>query len=109
MLRLLGLIACIVVVSANCPPREEMIKCFYEKTDINNDGVVSRRELTKQVFSTLRWYEKIPFKIFGGIGQIMKDCDVNHNGELTVEESVGAKSCMDTCFKRRNTQNKFNC
>ena len=109
MLRLLVLTAGVIIVSANCPPREEMIKCFYEETDTNNDGIVSRHELTNKVFSRLHWYEKLPFKLFGGIGQIMKDCDVNHNGHLTVQESLGAKNCMDTCFKRRNTKNKFNC
>jgi len=99
----------VVVIQASCPPRESMIKCFYEKSDINNDGVVSRHELSQQVFSKLSWYEKIPFNLFGGISKIMKDCDVNHNGQLTVEESLGATHCMDSCFKRRHTKTKFNC
>lgn len=109
MLRLLILIASTILVSANCPPREDMLSCFYEKADTNNDGVVTRHELSRQVFSKLRWYEKLPFNLFGGIGKIMKDCDVNHNDQLTVQESLSAKNCMDSCFKRRHTKNKFNC
>lgn len=97
------------LVSANCPPREDMVKCFYEKADINGDGIVTKHELSKKVFSVLAFYEKIPFNVFGGIGRIMNDCDANHDGKLTVEESLSMKHCMDSCFKRRNTKEKFHC
>ena len=98
-----------VGVQANCPPREDMIRCFYTKADKNGDGVVTKHELSKKVFSALVWYEKVPFNIFGGIDRIMKDCDANHDGQLTVEESLAMKHCMDSCFKRRNTKEKFHC
>lgn len=98
-----------VSVQANCPPREDMIRCFYTKADKNGDGVVTKHELSKKVFSALAWYEKVPFNMFGGIDRIMKDCDANHDGQLTVEESLSMKHCMDSCFKRRNTKEKFHC
>lgn len=94
---------------AGCPPREDMIRCFYEQADKNRDDIVTKQELTKKVFSTLAWYEKIPFNLFGGIDQIMKDCDANRDGQLTVEESMLMKKCMDSCFKRKHTKQKFHC
>tara|TARA_B100000780_G_scaffold190546_2_gene134147 strand:- start:67 stop:480 length:414 start_codon:yes stop_codon:yes gene_type:complete len=109
MLKKLILIVTLALVQANCPQREEMMRCFYEKADKNGDGIVTKHELSKKVFSTLSWYEKIPFNIFGGIARIMKDCDANSDGKLTVEESLSMKYCMDSCFKRRHTKEKFNC
>lgn len=103
------LLIMLVSVQATCPPRKEMIRCFYTKADKNGDGVVTKHELSKKVFSALAWYEKVPFKIFGGIDRIMEDCDANHDGQLTVEESLSMKHCMDSCFKRRNTKEKFHC
>ena len=109
MLKKFILLVALVIVQASCPPREDMIRCFYEKADKNGDGIVTKHELTKKVFSVLAWYEKIPFNIFGGISRIMKDCDANHDGHLTVKESLAMKYCMDSCFKRRHTKEKFNC
>ena len=99
----------ITLVSANCPPRESTMKCFYGKADQNNDGFITRHELSNEIFSVLRWYEAGPFKLFGGIDRIMKDCDTNRDGKLTIEESMATKHCMDTCFKRKTTKEKFNC
>ena len=96
-------------VSANCPEREPTMRCFYTKADKNGDGVITRHELEKKIFSVLSWYEAAPFKLFGGMGRIMEDCDTNRDGQLTVEESLNAKHCMDSCFKRRNTQSRFKC
>jgi len=98
-----------IIVSANCPPRESTMACFYSKADRNNDGVITRQELSHKIFSVLRWYEAAPFKLFGGIDRIMKDCDANRDGQLTIEESMAMTHCMDTCFKRTSTKNKFNC
>jgi len=103
------LLITIVVAQAHCPPREDMIQCFYAKADKNGDGVVTKHELAKKVFSALAWYEKIPFNIFGGISRIMKDCDANQDGQLTVKESLAMKHCMDSCFKRKHTKEKFHC
>ncbi len=109
MLKKIFFVVALASGQASCPPREDMIRCFYEKADKNGDSIVTKHELSKKVFSTLAWYEKVPFSIFGGIGRIMKDCDANHDGKLTVEESLNMKHCMDSCFKRRNTKEKFHC
>ena len=109
MLKKFIILVMVAVAQANCPPREDMIRCFYEKADKNGDGIVTKHELSKKVFSALAWYEKLPFNLFGGIDRIMKDCDANRNGQLTVEESLSMKHCMDSCFKRRHTKEKFHC
>lgn len=109
MLKKFILVVALACAQAGCPPREDMIQCFYEKADKNGDGIVTKHELSKKVFSALAWYEKIPFNIFGGIDRIMKDCDANRDGQLTVEESLSTKHCMDSCFKRRHTKEKFHC
>lgn len=98
-----------VIASARCPPRESTMRCFYEKSDQNGDGKITRQELSKKIYSVLHWYEAAPFKIFGGINRIMDDCDKNRDGVLTVDESMTAVRCMDTCFKRKSTKEKFNC
>jgi Ca2+-binding EF-hand superfamily protein len=109
MLKKFILIAALASAKASCPPREDMIQCFYEKADQNGDGIITKHELSKKVFSTLAWYEKVPFNLFGGIGRIMKDCDANQDGQLTVKESLNMQNCMDSCFKRRHTKQKFHC
>ena len=100
---------CTAVASGTCPPRESTMRCFYAKADYNGDGIVTRSELANKVFSALSWYEKVPFTVFGGIDRIMADCDVNGDGTLTVDESLDARKCMDSCFKRKHTTSKFKC
>lgn len=103
-----GLMLLIFYASA-CPSREATIRCFYNQADSNGDNIVSREELSKKVYSALHWYESVPFKVFGGINRIMADCDIDRDGTLSVHESLRATKCMDTCFKRIHTKNKFNC
>ncbi len=108
-MRIFIIFALCFFAQASCPPRQSTMECFYKKADKNNDGVVTRSELSKTVYGALRWYEKVPFRIFGGINRIMNDCDANKNNELTVVESLSMKYCMDSCFKRSHTKNKFQC
>lgn len=104
-----AIVLLLATVSARCPPREDTMRCFYDKSDQNGDGIITRHELSKKIYSVLHWYEAAPFKLFGGVGRIMDDCDTNHDGALTVEESMNAPHCMESCFKRRSTKDKFHC
>lgn len=97
------------LATAACPPRQQTMECFYKIADQNNDGVVTRTELKAALNSALHWYEKVPFKLFGGVAKIMKDCDENDDNVLSVEESMRMKTCMDSCFKRRHTVGHFGC
>lgn len=98
-----------VSVIATCPERKPTMECFYNTADTNNDGIVTKNELTVAIYKALHWYEKIPFQVFGGINAILKDCDLNHDNRLSVEESMQMESCMDSCFKRRHTVDHFHC
>ena len=99
----------LISASATCPPRKQTMECFYNVADTNNDGFVSKKELTDAINQALHWYEKIPFKLFGGIQTILNDCDANHDTILSVEESIQMRTCMDSCFKRRHTVDHFGC
>ena len=93
-----------------CPSKENALDCFYKKADIDHDGRISRNELRKSIDNYLPWYKRWPFKTFGGISRIMRDCDANRDGYLTKKEAYELdKTCLETCFKRSNTVSVFKC
>jgi len=48
--------------------------------------------------------------MFGGIDQVLKDCDANKDNILTAEEAITLHStCLNTCYKRKMTLSTFNC
>jgi len=109
MKRFIFLFSLIVFVSA-CPTKEQALDCFYKKADLNNDGRISRHELEKTIDKYLPWYKRWPFKTFGGISRIMRDCDSNYDHFLTKEEAnVMSHTCLESCFKRSNTVSVFKC
>jgi Ca2+-binding EF-hand superfamily protein len=100
----------ILIQTSACPTREETITCFYEKCDINHDQKVDRDELSTAVDSYLPWYQRIPLHIFGGINQILNDCDENGDGLLTAKETFNMKkTCLNSCYKKQMTVSTFNC
>ena len=103
---LLGLL----IIANSCPTRQEALDCFYEKAATNNDGRISMHELEKGINNYLPWYKRVPFKVFGGIGRIMSDCDANKDQILTKKEAdIMKKTCLDSCFKKTNTLSVFRC
>jgi len=95
---------------AKCPSREKALDCFYTVADTDNDGVISRHELNHAISSRLPWWKNAAFHVFGGFNRIIKDCDLNHDGKLTKEESLKmTNTCMDSCYKKRNTYDLFKC
>jgi len=98
------------VLSVACRSKQEALDCFYEKSDIDNDKRISPAELRHSINLYLPWYKRIPFKVFGGVERIWKDCDANGDHYLTQEEAdIMKNSCMDSCFKRTMTVSIFNC
>ena len=103
---LLGL----VIMATGCPTQQEALDCFYKKADINKDGQISMHELERSIDNYLPWYKRVPFKVFGGIGRIMSDCDANHDHFLTQKEAaIMKKTCLNSCFKKTNTISVFRC
>jgi hypothetical protein len=96
MLRRVLLALCIIAAAqARCPDR---------------DGVISTRELRHAIESHLPWWKRVAFQVFGGLGRVLDDCDGDGDGRLTKEESLAlVGSCMETCSKKRDTVDLFQC
>tara|TARA_B100000795_G_scaffold266445_1_gene249643 strand:- start:1364 stop:1612 length:249 start_codon:yes stop_codon:yes gene_type:complete len=78
--------------------------------DLNRDNYIDKTELVKIIDTYLPWYERYPFKLFGGIDQLFKDCDADKDGRLTKVEAIQMKTtCLDTCYKRSMTISTFRC
>lgn len=100
----------ILAYTSACPPKDLALDCFYKKADLNHDNRISRIELRKTIDNYLPWFKRWPFKVFGGISRIMRDCDANHDGYLTKAEAYSLdKTCLETCYKRSNTVSVFKC
>jgi len=100
----------ILFQSFACPSRQDAISCFYNKCDLNHDNKIDKLELSKAIDTYLPWYQRIPFHMFGGIDQVLKDCDANKDNILTAEEAITLHStCLNTCYKRKMTLSTFNC
>ena len=100
----------LILSAHSCQSRESALECFYKKADRNHDGFISVSELEHAINHYLPWYERYPFKMFGGIEKILKDCDANGDRLLSKDESIlTEKTCLETCFKRSRTMSTFNC
>ncbi len=97
-------------LSANaCPTKKEANDCFFKTADTNRDHKVGTKELKSAIYPRLGWFTRGAFKLFGGIGRIMNDCDQNKDGFLTKKESMAMSTCLDSCFKRSKTFSTFEC
>jgi len=100
----------LVVSALSCPTREKALTCFYDKADLNGDGRISLHEMRRAIDHYLPWYERIPFKTFGGINKVLSDCDANGDRYLTKDEARQMKNtCLNSCFKRSHTVSTFGC
>ena len=110
MFLFLFLLSNVLVPGTACISKESAIQCFYTTADANDDGGVSVEELTSAISEHLPWWQYKAFNFFGGIDQILKDCDANEDGILTAAEAVALpESCLETCFKRSATKHVFDC
>tara|TARA_B110000090_G_scaffold203171_1_gene247369 strand:- start:280 stop:606 length:327 start_codon:yes stop_codon:yes gene_type:complete len=99
-----------LIQTSACPTKKHAIKCFYQKCDLNHDHKIDRGELSGAIDSYLPWWQRIPFHVFGGIDQILKDCDANGDEILTTKEAFEmSKTCLNSCYKRKMTISTFNC
>lgn len=106
----LTLLGTLLISASGCHTREQALDCFYKRADRNHDGVIDLKELDNAIYRYLPWYEYGPFKLFGGVNRIMKDCDANKDKKLTREESYEMQdTCLETCFKRDKAMSTFDC
>lgn len=108
--KLFVLVLFLLTFSVNaCPSKKEANDCFFKTADTNLDHKVGTKELKAAIYPRLGWFTRSAFKLFGGIGRIMSDCDQNKDGFLTKEESMAMSTCLDSCFKRSKTFSTFEC
>ena len=102
------LVSCLLCVNVcisvqGCPTKTETVDCFFDKGDYDGDDGLSTGDLEKVVQNFLPWYIKIAFSTFGGVDQIMQDCDINGDGLISRDEAVASETCLETCDKRAQT------
>ncbi len=98
------------IAAVACPSKQQALDCFYDISDTNKDNYISKHELSTAIYSRLPWWKKAAFKVFGGIGRIMNDCDENKDGYLTKDEAYAMPdTCMQTCYKKKMTMDLFKC
>lgn len=104
------ILAVMTLTTSACPTKPDALNCFYRIADANQDQRISKHELAEAIYSRLPWWKKAAFKVFGGLGRIMNDCDENKDGYLTKDETYAMpNTCMQTCYKKKMTVDLFKC
>ncbi|EED87626.1 predicted protein [Thalassiosira pseudonana CCMP1335] len=84
-----------------CPSRPHVIRCAAKYLDTNHNGALEREEL-ESVMNSVPWLLRSLLKIIGSVDSIMKKCDADGDGIITIEDDMEAtkETCLATCFKR---------
>ena len=111
LLFLLSFVLCVnnSIFVQGCPSKTEAVDCFLDKGDYDGDGGLSTGELEKVAQNFLPWYIRIAFSTFGGVDQIMQDCDINTDGLISRDKAVASGTCLETCDKRAQTMTYLMC
>lgn len=85
-----------------CPSRPHIIRCAGKHLDTNNNGALERTELDTAM-SQVSWIVRGLLKVIGSTDTIMKKCDADSDGMITIEADMEAtkETCLATCFKRK--------
>jgi hypothetical protein len=85
-----------------CPSRPHIIRCAGKYLDTNNNGALERTELDAAM-SQVSWIVRGLLKVIGSTDTIMKKCDADGDGKITIEQDMEAtkETCLATCFKRK--------
>ena len=85
-----------------CPSRPHIIRCAAKYLDTNNNGALERTELD-DAMAQVSWIVRGLLKVIGSTDTIMKKCDADGDGKITIEQDMEAtkETCLATCFKRK--------
>mmetsp|Transcript_4082 Transcript_4082/g.8987 ORF Transcript_4082/g.8987 Transcript_4082/m.8987 type:complete len:202 (-) Transcript_4082:355-960(-) len=91
-----------------CPSRPHVIRCAAKYLDTNQNGALEREELDTAMGS-VSWILRGLLKVIGSVDAIMKKCDADGDGQITIEEDMEAtkETCLATCFKRKAFKSLF--
>ena len=95
-------------IDPNCPSRPHIIRCAAHHLDVNQNGQLERKEL-EDAIGKLPWYSRGILKIIGSVDKIMKKCDYDGDGAISIDQDMEntKETCLATCFKRKAFKNAF--
>lgn len=95
-------------IDPNCPSRLHIIRCAAHYLDTNHNAKLERKEL-EDAIAKLPWYQRGVLKIIGSVDKIMKKCDADGDGAISIIHDMEAtkETCLATCFKRRAFKSAF--
>lgn len=92
----------------SCPSRPHIIRCAGHYLDTNKNNKLERSEL-QDAIDKLPWYSRGILKIIGSVDKIMKKCDYDGDGAISIDTDMEntKDTCLATCFKRRAFKGAF--
>lgn len=92
----------------SCPSRPHIIRCAAHYLDTNHNGKLERSELSNAI-DKLPWYSRGILKIIGSVDKIMKKCDYDGDGAISIDHDIveTKETCLATCFKRKAFKGAF--
>lgn len=93
---------------SECPSRPHVIRCAAKYLDSNHNGALERDEL-ENAMKNVSWIVRGLLKVIGSVDSIMKKCDADGDGQITIEQDMEAtkETCLATCFKRKAFKRLF--
>jgi hypothetical protein len=93
---------------SKCPSRPHVIRCAAKYLDSNHNGALERDEL-ENAMKNVSWIVRGLLKVIGSVDSIMKKCDADGDGQITIEQDMEAtkETCLATCFKRKAFKRLF--
>jgi hypothetical protein len=97
-----------VVEDPKCPSRPHVVRCAAKYLDTDQNGALEREELDSAV-KNVSWIVRGLLKVIGSTDAIMKKCDADGDGKITIEHDMEAtkETCLATCFKRKAFKQLF--
>ena len=95
-------------IDPSCPSRPHIIRCAAHYLDTNHNAKLERVEL-EDAIAKLPWYQRGVLKIIGSVDKIMKKCDADGDGAISIVHDMEAtkETCLATCFKRKAFKGAF--
>jgi hypothetical protein len=97
-----------VIEDPKCPSRPHVVRCAAKFLDANQNGALEREEL-ESAMKNVSWIVRGLLKVIGSTDTIMKKCDADGDGKITIEHDMEAtkETCLATCFKRKAFKQLF--
>jgi hypothetical protein len=92
----------------SCPSRPHIIRCAALYLDKDKNNKLEKSEL-QDAIDLLPWYSRGILKIIGSVDKIMKKCDYDKDGAISIDSDMEntKETCLATCFKRKAFKSAF--